>query len=144
MSVNEVRILGNLGADPDLRSTKSGKPVASLSIATSEQWLDDKGEKQERTEWHRVTVFGKQAEAVARYKKKGDELYVSGSMHYREYVDKDGVRRWSAEVKADRVHFTRGGGGANGRRNDPHPADLEDDEQRGDGPPPHTDDDFEG
>lgn len=130
-SVNEVRIMGNLGQDPELRYTQSGKAVATLSIATTRQWRDKDDKVQEETEWHRVVVWGTQAEAVTKHKSKGDQLYVEGRLATRKYTDKDGVDRWSTEVAASRVLFT--GRAPTNRRNDPHPADLEDE------PPPPTD-----
>jgi single-strand DNA-binding protein len=105
-SVNEVRIMGNLGADPELRYTTAGKAVATLSIATTKQWTDEKGEKKEDTQWHRVVVWGRQSEAVNSHKKKGDQLYIEGELRTRKYQDAKGEDRWTTEVHASRVLFT--------------------------------------
>jgi single-strand DNA-binding protein len=109
-SVNKAILLGHLGADPELRTTQSGQPVASLRIATSETWNDKDGQRQERTEWHQVTVWGKQAEHCSQYLRKGREVFVEGRLQSREYTDKDGVQRRVWEVVADRVVFVGGGG----------------------------------
>lgn len=133
-SVNVIFLMGNLGQDPELRRTKSDRAVATLNIATSRSWTDDKtGEVHEETEWHRVVVWGKQAEAVAAHKKKGDQIHVQGEMRYRKYTDDKGIERWTAEVHAERVLFT--GRAPSSRPN--HPADAFEDQ-----PPPPSDDDI--
>ena len=96
-SVNKVILLGNLGRDPETRYTTGGDAVTNLSIATSEQWKDKSGEKQERTEWHRVVLFGRQAEVAGEYLKKGRSVYIEGRLQTRKYTDKDGVERYSTE-----------------------------------------------
>src|SRR5690242_10441574 len=88
-SVNKVILLGNLGRDPEMRYTTSGDAVCNLSVATSEQWKDKSGGKQERTEWHRVTLFGKSAEIAAEYLAKGRSVYIEGRIQTRKYTDKD-------------------------------------------------------
>jgi len=129
-SVNKVILLGNLGRDPETRYTTGGDAVTNLSIATSEQWKDKSGEKQERTEWHRVVLFGRQAEIAGEYLKKGRSVYIEGRLQTRKYTDKDGVEKYSTEVVGDRmqliggtregsggdVEFNAGGAGAPARR----------------------------
>lgn len=116
-SVNKVILLGNLGRDPETRYTTGGEAVTNLNIATSEQWKDKSGEKQERTEWHRVVLFGRQAEIAAEYLKKGRSVYIEGRMQTRKYTDKDGVEKYSTEVVGDRMQLiggARDGGGGGG------------------------------
>ncbi len=108
-SVNKVILLGNLGRDPETRYTTGGDAVTNLSIATSEQWKDKNGEKQERTEWHRVVLFGRQAEIAGEYLKKGRSVYVEGRLQTRKYTDKDGVEKYSTEVVGDRMQLIGGG-----------------------------------
>ena len=113
-SVNKVILLGNLGRDPETRYTTGGDAVTNLNIATSEQWKDKSGEKQERTEWHRVVLFGRQAEIAAEYLKKGRSVYFEGRLQTRKYTDKDGVEKYSTEIVADRMQLiggARDGGG---------------------------------
>lgn len=98
-SVNKVILVGNLGRDPEIRYTASGDPIANFSLATSESWTDKAGVKQERTEWHRVEVFGKTAQVVRDYCTKGKSVYIEGSIHYEEYKDKDGIDRKSTKIK---------------------------------------------
>jgi single-strand DNA-binding protein len=108
-SVNKVIILGNLGRDPETRYTTGGEAVTNLNIATSEQWKDKSGEKQERTEWHRVVLFGRQAEVSGEYLKKGRSVYIEGRLQTRKYTDKDGVEKYSTEVIGDRMQLIGGG-----------------------------------
>jgi single-strand DNA-binding protein len=108
-SVNKVILLGNLGRDPETRYTTGGDAVTNLNIATSEQWKDKNGEKQERTEWHRVVLFGRQAEVAGEYLKKGRSVYIEGRLQTRKYTDKDGVEKYSTEVVADRMQLIGGG-----------------------------------
>ena len=114
-SVNKVILLGNLGRDPETRYTTGGDAVTNLNIATSEQWKDKSGEKQERTEWHRVVLFGRQAEIAGEYLKKGRSVYIEGRLQTRKYTDKDGVEKYSTEIVADRMQLIggarEGGGG---------------------------------
>ena len=114
-SVNKVILLGNLGRDPETRYTTGGDAVTNLNIATSEQWKDKNGEKQERTEWHRVVLFGRQAEIAGEYLKKGRSVYIEGRLQTRKYTDKDGVEKYSTEIVADRMQLLgsgrEGGGG---------------------------------
>ena len=115
-SVNKVILLGNLGRDPETRYTTGGDAVTNLSIATSEQWKDKNGEKQERTEWHRVVLFGRQAEIAGEYLKKGRSVYIEGRLQTRKYTDKDGVEKYSTEIVGDRMQLIGGGreGGSGG------------------------------
>jgi single-strand DNA-binding protein len=111
-SVNRVLLVGNLGHDPKLAYTTQGKAVCELSIATNEVWRDKGGQKQERTEWHRVKVWGDQAENCSKYLAKGRMIYVEGKLQTRAYEDKSGQKRYVTEVIADRVVFLGGEGGA--------------------------------
>jgi single-strand DNA-binding protein len=113
-SVNKVILLGNLGRDPETRYTTGGDAVTNLNIATSEQWKDKNGEKQERTEWHRVVLFGRQAEIAGEYLKKGRSVYIEGRLQTRKYTDKDGVEKYSTEIVGDRMQLLGGGGGGSG------------------------------
>ena len=98
-SVNKVILIGNLGKDPEVRSMQNGGKVANLSLATSESWRDKAtGEKKEKTEWHRVVIFGNLAEIAEKYLKKGSKVYVSGSLQTRKWTDKDGAEKYSTEV----------------------------------------------
>jgi single-strand DNA-binding protein len=113
-SVNKVILLGNLGRDPETRYTTGGDAVTNLNIATSEQWKDKSGEKQERTEWHRVVLFGRQAEIAGEYLKKGRSVYIEGRLQTRKYTDKDGVEKYSTEIVGARMQLiggSREGGG---------------------------------
>jgi single-strand DNA-binding protein len=107
-SVNKVILLGNLGRDPETRYTTGGDAVTNLNIATSEQWKDKSGEKQERTEWHRVVLFGRQAEVAGEYLKKGRSVYIEGRLQTRKYTDKDGVEKYSTDLVADRMQLIGG------------------------------------
>ena len=119
MSVNKVILVGRLGADPESRNTNSGLAVANLRIATSER--QKKGDEWvEHTEWHRVVVFGKQAESVSRFLTKGRQVYVEGRLRTRKWQDKEGNDRYSTEIVGDRVQFLGskdGGGGQGGGQN---------------------------
>src|SRR6059058_4096166 len=116
MSVNKALLIGNLGKDPEVRFTASGRAVARFPVATSEVWNDAEGQRQERTEWHNVVVWGKQAETCGQYLAKGRQVYVEGSIRTRQYDDKEGNRRYITEIIAQRVQFLGGGGGRAGRR----------------------------
>jgi single-strand DNA-binding protein len=114
-SVNKVILIGNLGGDPELKYTPSNRPVCNLNIATNEVFKDKSGQRQERTEWHRVTVWGEQAENCSKYLAKGRSVYVEGRLQTRSWDDKEGKKRYTTEVIADRVVFLGGGGaGAEG------------------------------
>lgn len=103
-NVNMVILLGNVGQDPDVRYTPAGQAVCTVSLATNETWTDKKGEKKERAEWHRVVAWGKTAENIGKFVRKGKPLYVQGRLQTREW-EKDGVKRYTTEVVADRVQF---------------------------------------
>ncbi|HEY0711062.1 MAG TPA: single-stranded DNA-binding protein, partial [Polyangia bacterium] len=111
-SVNKVILIGNLGGDPELKYTPSNRPLCNLSVATNEVFKDKSGQRQERTEWHRVTVWGEQAETCSKYLAKGRSVYVEGRLQTRSWDDKDGKKRYSTDIVADRVVFLGGGGGA--------------------------------
>ena len=112
MSVNMAILVGNLGKDPEVRFTQSGRAVANFSVATSEVWTGQDGNRQERTEWHNVVVWGKQAESCGQYLAKGRQVFVQGNIRTRSYEDKTGNTRYVTEVVAQRVQFLGGGGGA--------------------------------
>lgn len=126
-SVNKVILIGNLGADPEVRHTSSGTPVANFRMATSESWTDKgDGSKQERTEWHRIVAWGKLGENVGQYLGKGSQCYVEGALQTRKWQDREGVDRYTTEVKAfvvtfldskaDREQRPQGNGGGQQRR----------------------------
>jgi len=132
--VNKVILVGYLGADPDMRYTPSGQGVCELRLATSESWNDKNGQRQERTEWHRIVVWGKRAEICSKYLAKGRQVYVEGRIQTRNYDDKEGNKRYITEIIANDVQFLGGGGregGAGKGRSD-------------DAPPPPSDADFGG
>ena len=114
-SVNKAIIVGNLGADPDIRSIASGARVANISVATSRRWTDRAGQQQEKTEWHRIVLWEKLADIAERYLKKGDQIYIEGEIEYRSYEDKDGVTKYMTEIRArEMVMLGSGGGGGGG------------------------------
>ncbi len=140
--VNKVILIGNLGADPELRYTPSGQPVCDIRLATNESWTDKNGQKQDRTEWHRVVFWGKPGEIIKQYMAKGRKLYIEGRLQTRAWDDKEGHKRYSTEIIGNDFMFLDGGSGAgagagagvgrsNGGRSRPE-----------DGPPPP--DDFGG
>ena len=113
--INKVILVGNLGNDPEVRYTSGGAAITSLSIATSESWTDKQsGEKQERTEWHRVKMFGKLAEIAGEYLKKGRQVYIEGSLRTDKYTDKSGVEKYSTDIIASDMQMLGGLGGAEG------------------------------
>ena len=113
-SLNKVTLIGNLGADPEVRSTSNGSRVATLSIATSRQWKNQAGEKQEKTEWHRVVLwnnkFSNLADIAERYCKKGDKVYVEGSIEYRSWQDREGQTRYTTEINGRELILLSGKG----------------------------------
>lgn len=120
--VNKVILIGNLGADPDIRYMPSGEPVANLSLATSESWKDSQsGEMREKTEWHRVVAFRKLAEIIGQYCKKGSKLYIEGRLQTRKWQDQNGQDRYTTEIIADQMQMldSRQGGGNDGYDGDP-------------------------
>ena len=113
-SVNKVILVGNLGRDAELRFTPGGAPVATLSLATTEVWNDKSGQRQEKTEWHRVVLWGKMAESLAESLVKGKQIYVEGRLQTRQWDDKDGNKRYTTEIRGDRLVLLGGGGGGRG------------------------------
>jgi single-strand DNA-binding protein len=121
-SVNKVILVGNLGRDPEIRRTQDGRPIANLSVATSESWRDkNTGERKEKTEWHRVVIFNEGlCKVVEQYLKKGSKVYLEGQLQTRKYTDKDGVEKYSTEVVLQGFNSvltmldTRGGGASGG------------------------------
>ena len=113
-SVNKVILIGNLGRDPETRYTTGGDAVTNLRIATTETWKDKAGEKQEKTEWHTVVLFGRQAEIAGEYLKKGRSVYIEGRLQTRKYTDKEGVEKYSTEVVGDRMQLLGGREGSGG------------------------------
>lgn len=118
-SVNKMIAIGNLGADPEIRFTPGGQAVANFRIATNESWTDKQGQKQERTEWHRIVVWGKLAELCGEYLTKGRQCFIEGKLQTREWTDKEGKKNYTTEVVAQNVQFLGGkgeGAGAGPRR----------------------------
>ncbi len=113
--INKVILVGNLGADPERRSTGSGMTITSLRLATSETWKDKQtGENRERTEWHRVKLFGRLGDIAADYLKKGRQVYIEGSIRTDKYTDKEGNDRYSTEIIANEMQMLGGGSGEGG------------------------------
>ena len=113
--VNKAILVGNLGNDPDMRYTAGGAAVANISIATAESWRDkESGEQQERTEWHRVVAFGRLAEIMGEYLRKGSQVYVEGRIQTRKWTDKEGQDRYTTEIVANELQMLGGRGGSGG------------------------------
>jgi single-strand DNA-binding protein len=111
--INKVILIGNLGADPETRAMPSGTTVANLRVATSESWRDKQtGEQQERTEWHRVALFGRLAEIAGEYLRKGSQVYIEGSLRTRKWQDKQGNERYSTEIVGNELQMLGGRAGA--------------------------------
>lgn len=108
MSVNKVIILGRLGQDPELKYTPSGAAVCNFSLATSDNWVDKSGQKQEKTEWHRIVVWGKLGELCNQYLAKGRQAFVEGTLQTRSWEGKDGQKRYTTEINAKNVQFIGG------------------------------------
>ena len=128
-SVNKVILVGNLGRDAELRYTPGGSPVATLNLATTEVWNDKGGQKQEKTEWHRVVLWGKTAESLSEYLTKGKQIYVEGRLQTRQWDDKEGNKRYTTEIRGDRIVLlggmgTGGGGGRQQARGAAGPEDT--------------------
>jgi single-strand DNA-binding protein len=113
-TVNKVIIVGNLGRDAEVRYTAGGAAVATLSLATTDVWNDKAGQRQERTEWHRVVLWGKQAETLAEYLTKGRQIYVEGRLQTRKWQDRDGHDKYTTEIRSDRVVLLGGRGESGG------------------------------
>ena len=115
--VNKVILVGNLGRDPELRYTKNGQAVANFTLATTEQWNNRSGNREERTEWHRIVAWAKTAELCAQYLSKGRSAYIEGQLRTRDWEDRDGNKRQTTEIHAQTVQFLggpRGSGGGGG------------------------------
>ncbi|GAF75958.1 unnamed protein product [marine sediment metagenome] len=118
MSVNKAILVGRLGQDPEKLVTGTGKTVTKLNVATNERWKDGSGQNQERTEWHRVVVWGPQAESCAQYLEKGRQVYIEGRIQTRQWEDKEGNKRYTTEIVAQRVQFLGSQSGASNRGSD--------------------------
>jgi single-strand DNA-binding protein len=141
--VNKVILLGNLGRDPELRYTQGGQAVANFTLATSENWNDKNGERVERTEWHRVVVWGRVAELCSKYLSKGRSVYLEGRIQTREWEDKEGQKRYTTEVNAQTVQFlgnNRSEGSEASRGENTQPESIPADSTGGGGPPAPGDD----
>lgn len=112
LGVNKVILIGNLGKDPELRYTPGGQPAANFSLATTERWTDKNGQRQERTEWHNIVAWGRLAELVSQYLKKGRAAYVEGRITTRSWDDRDGNKKYKTEIVASQVQFLSSGGPA--------------------------------
>lgn len=119
--VNKAILIGNLGRDPEVRFTASGRAVANFTVATSERWTDQDGNKKEHTEWHNIVVWGKQAETCGQYLSKGRQVFIEGTIRRRDYEDKEGNKRYVTEIIARDVRFLGGGGGGGGRQSAAEP-----------------------
>jgi single-strand DNA-binding protein len=123
--VNKAILVGNLGADPEVCYTASGTCVTTFNIATNEKWTDKTtGEKQERTEWHRIVAWGKLGEICGEYLTKGKQVYIEGKLQTRSWDDRDGIKRYTTEVVAREMVMLGGGGGSQGNR-PPHPGEVD-------------------
>lgn len=120
--INKVILVGTLGKDPEVRHSQSGSALASLSVATNESWKDKNGQKQERTEWHRVKFFGKLAEIAGEYLKKGGQVYIEGSLRTEKYTDKQGVEKYSTDIIGSEMQMLGGKDGAKTDRSSSKPA----------------------
>jgi len=116
-NLNKVMLIGRLGGDPELRYTQGNTAIATFSLATDESWTDGAGEKQSRTSWHRIVAWGKLGETISQYLHKGSQAYIEGSIQYREYEDKEGVKKTVSEIKAVTIQFldSRGQGQGGGQ-----------------------------
>ncbi|MFL5812765.1 MAG: single-stranded DNA-binding protein [Bdellovibrionia bacterium] len=114
MSVNKVILVGRLGQNPEVRYTPSGAAVANFSVATNESWSDKNGQKQERTEWHKVVVWGKLAELCNQFLAKGRQVYLEGRLQTRQWQDKDGQTKYTTEIQAQTIQFLGGQGAERG------------------------------
>jgi len=118
-SLNKVMLIGNLGRDPELKVTPSGQALARFSVATTETWKNPQGEKQSKTEWHNIVVWGKQAETAEKFLRKGKQVLIEGRIQYREYTDQAGVKKTACEIRCDNFvmlgRMEEGGSGGGGR-----------------------------
>ncbi|MFO1520302.1 MAG: single-stranded DNA-binding protein [bacterium] len=142
-SVNKVILIGNLGTDPEVRYTPSGSAVANFNIATNENWKGKDGQDQERTEWHKIVVWGKLAELCGEYLAKGRTVYVEGRLQTRSWDDKDGNKRYTTEIVANTIQFLGGPSGERGKGfSEGRPASSKPAMGGADAPPPPMDDDI--
>ena len=116
-SLNKVTLIGRLGKDPELKYLQNGEAVCNFTMATSETWNNKNGERQEKTEWHQITLFRKVAEVAGQYLKKGSQVYIEGKIQTRKWQDKDGKDRWTTEIVGNQMQMLGG-------KNDPVPADM--------------------
>ncbi len=125
-SVNKVILIGNLGQDPELKYTPSGAAVTTLSMATSENWKDKDGNRQEKTEWHRVVLWRRLAEVAGEYLKKGSKIYIEGRLQTRSWDDKDGNKRYTTEIVGDNMTMldSKGDGGSSRSADAPPPMET--------------------
>ena len=135
--VNKAILIGNLGADPEVRFTQGGQAVANFRMATSESWKDKNGQQQERVEWHRIVVWGKLAELCGEYLKKGRQCYVEGRLQTREWTNKEGQKQYTTEIVANQVTFL--GGRPDGAQAAPRTNGTNTSSQSDYGPPPMDD-----
>jgi single-strand DNA-binding protein len=135
-SVNKVILIGNLGRDPEVRYTQGGAAVANFTLATNDVWTDKSGARQEKTEWHRIVVWGKQAEIAREHLSKGKQVYIEGSLQTRQWDDREGNKRQTTEIKAMRIVMLGRPDGGGEMRGAPGPAP----EMGGDEAPPPDDD----
>ena len=119
MSVNKAILIGRLGRDPEVRYMPNGEAVCNFSIATSETWKDQNGQKQERTEWHAITLYRRMAEVAGQYLKKGSQVYIEGRIQSRKYTDKNGIERTAYEIIGSEMKML-GGGNDSGQQNAQH------------------------
>lgn len=142
MSVNKVILLGNVGADPELRYTPGGQAVCDVRLATNEKWTDKEGQKQERTEWHRLVIWGKQAETIKKYVVKGNQLYVEGRIQTRSWEDKDTkAKKYMTEIVVSEFTFIGGKNPGSGQGEAPAGGGgAAEDPSRGGAKPPSDDD----
>lgn len=136
-SLNRVLLIGNLGKDPELKVTPSGQPVARFSMATTETWKNPQGEKQSKTEWHNIVVWGKLAEIAEKYLRKGKQVHVEGRIQYREYTDQAGVKKTACEIRCDSFLMLGGrddGGERGSDQGEERPARREPDSRKADVP----------
>lgn len=129
--VNKVILIGRLGRDPEMRFTKSGDGVCNFSMATSETWTDKSGEKQEKTEWHNIVIWGKLAEIATEYLSKGKQVYIEGRLQTREWDDKDGNKRSTTEIVANNMTML-GGGETKEQQPGPNSQSMREDDRGGD------------
>lgn len=141
--INKVILVGNLGADPETRYMPSGSAVTNIRVATTESWKDkDTGDQQERTEWHSVAFFGRLAEIVAEYLRKGSQVYIEGKLRTRKWQDREGNDRWSTEVVANEMQMLGGRPGSNAPAQAPAPAAAQAGADAPQPPPGEFDDDI--